>query len=195
MNRVKVVSSYCTISELNAHRQVCKVALAGSTCVLHRIHNLWCFTQLLAPLTSGSEAPTQLWLVVRGWKQNYTTIMFKYSTASKFLKLNVWDFNLFWSPILIQLFWHFMTSSKQSGWDHTTSRLASTTSWSSSKIVDMNPKVLKYSSESASGTLQTHDAVKSTVITAICSQWQKFKNFLTLSLRLWNMHTQDNIRK
>jgi len=57
------VSVYCTRSKLNPYRQVCEVALAGSTRVLHGIHDLRCFAQLLAPLTGGSEAATQLWLV------------------------------------------------------------------------------------------------------------------------------------
>lgn len=86
------VSVYCTISKLKPYRQVCEVALAGSTRVLHGIHNLRCFTQLLAALTSGSEAATQLWLVW-GWRQNkYTTVMFSRCTVAQFMILNVEHF-------------------------------------------------------------------------------------------------------
>lgn len=86
------VSVYCTRSKLNPYRQVCEVALASSTRVLHGIHNLRCFAQLLAPLTSSSEAATQLWLV-RTWRQNnYTIVTFNCSTVSQFMILNVEDF-------------------------------------------------------------------------------------------------------
>jgi hypothetical protein len=57
---------------LKTYRQVREVALARGTCILYRIHNLWSLTQLLSPLTGGSETATQFrfaWC----WGQNHCT--------------------------------------------------------------------------------------------------------------------------
>jgi hypothetical protein len=90
------VSAYCTRSKLSPYRQVCEVALAGSARVLHGIRNLRCFAQLLAPLTGGSEAATQLRLV-RGWRQNnYATVTFEtavqwHSLWSLMWRISQWE--------------------------------------------------------------------------------------------------------
>lgn len=46
--------------------------------------------------------------------------------SAKVIILNVEDLALLWSPIVIPLFRHFMTTPKEAGWDHTANKLAST---------------------------------------------------------------------
>lgn len=56
----------------------------------------------------------------------YSHVQVQYSVKSLW-SLNIRDFDLLCSAILLPSFWHFMTSSKESGWDRMTSKLASTT--------------------------------------------------------------------